>query len=294
MAPVDGIVNDSVEMPFIISDGIGSTATDKRKLIRRYVMLGKNRGKTRKVKREVYQPSQSDLGYNGEDASTGLSINMRYSHIPQKVGSDLSFTQFADSVEPSLIKDILKCNCHPPICLTPAETRTANTHFYRSKSVSFIAKKVIYPLEKCINFDKKDNYDRMWFELMTQDAAYLHTVLFASQTYFMHTSDEKSPGAAKIIIMHHSRALQLLRERLAAKHEEAKISDPTILVVLALAGHAHMINDYETANKHIDGLRRIVHLRGGLSTFSYHPKLSIELLKYATRQDPKVKFQLIC
>ncbi|KAL7904444.1 hypothetical protein GGI35DRAFT_199619 [Trichoderma velutinum] len=249
MALVDGIV----EMPFIISDGVGNTETDKRKMIRRYVMLGKNRGKTRKVKREDHQPTQSDLGYNGEDVSTGLSINMRYSHIPQKVGSELSFTQFADSVEPALIKDILK--------------------------FSFIAKKVIYPLERCINFDKKDNFDRMWFELMTQDAAYLHTVLFASQTYFMHTSKQRSPGLGKSVMMHQSRALQLLRERLAAKHEEAKISDPTILVVLALAGHAHMINDYEAAKKHIDGLRKIVQLRGGLSTFNYHPKLSIELLK---------------
>ncbi|KAL6689660.1 hypothetical protein J3F84DRAFT_391628 [Trichoderma pleuroticola] len=249
MAPVDGIV----EMPFIISDGIGSTEANKRKLIRRHVMLGKNRGKTRKAKREDHQSTQSDLGYNGDDVSTGLSINMRYSHIPPKVGSELSFTQFADSVEPALIKDILK--------------------------FSFIAKRVIYPLERCINFDKKDTFDRMWFELMTQDAAYLHTILFASQTYFMHTSNQESPGAAKMAILHHSRALQLLRERLAAKHEEVKISDPTILVVLALAGHAHMINDYETARKHIDGLRRIVQLRGGLSTFSYHPKLSIELLK---------------
>ncbi|UKZ48221.1 hypothetical protein TrVGV298_002457 [Trichoderma virens] len=255
MAPADGIGNDSVEMPFIISDGIGSTETDKRKMIRRYVMLGKNRGKTRKMKQGDHQPVPSDLeSYkNSEAMSIGLSINMRYSHIPQKVGSELSFTQFADSVEPALIKDILK--------------------------FSFIAKRVIYPLERCINFDRKDNFDRMWFELMTQDAAYLHTVVFASQTYFMHTSNQESPEAGKRAIMHHSRALQLLRERLAAKDEELKISDPTILVVLALAGHAHMVNDSETAKKHIDGLRRIVDLRGGLSTFSYHPKLSIELLK---------------
>lgn len=108
-------VYNSVEMPFIISDGIGSTETDKRKLIRRYVMLGKNRGKTRKMKRVDHQPAPSDLegSKNGEGVSTGLSINMRYSHIPQKVGSELSFTQFADSVEPALIKDILKCNYHP-------------------------------------------------------------------------------------------------------------------------------------------------------------------------------------
>lgn len=110
-------INDSVEMPFIISDGIGSTEVNKRKLIRRHVMLGKNRGKTRKVKREDHQPAQSDFGYNGDNVSTGLSINMRYSHIPPKVGSELSFTQFADSVEPALIKDILKCNRHPVFAL---------------------------------------------------------------------------------------------------------------------------------------------------------------------------------
>lgn len=114
--PSNRAINDSAEMPFIISDGIGSTEANKRKLIRRHVMLGKNRGKTRKVKRGDHQPAQGDLGYNGDD-STGLSINMRYYHIPPKVGSELSFTQFADSVEPALIKDILKCNRHPVLAL---------------------------------------------------------------------------------------------------------------------------------------------------------------------------------
>lgn len=73
-------------------------------------MLGKNRGKARKGK-----PVKTAIPYNLEsskgdhDGAAGLLIKMRYSMIPNKVGSDFSFTQFAAAVEPSMLHDILKC-----------------------------------------------------------------------------------------------------------------------------------------------------------------------------------------
>lgn len=97
-------------MPFIFTDGMGKTETGKRKLIRKHVMLGKNRGKCRNVKavkpvatREHEGPSED------QDGAAGLLIKMRYSTIPNKVGSELSFTQFAAAVEPPLLHDVLKC-----------------------------------------------------------------------------------------------------------------------------------------------------------------------------------------
>lgn len=73
-------------------------------------MLGKNRGKTRNIKPIKTAASCNLEDSDGkQDGTTGLLIKMRYSMIPNKVGSELSFTQFAATVEPSMLHDILKC-----------------------------------------------------------------------------------------------------------------------------------------------------------------------------------------
>ena len=99
------------EMPFIFTDSLGKTEPAKRKLIRKHVMLGKNRGKSRKVKPvKTENPSTSGSSNGGyDDGTPGLSIKLRYSLIPNRVGSDLSFTHFAVAVEPPLLHDLLRC-----------------------------------------------------------------------------------------------------------------------------------------------------------------------------------------
>lgn len=94
-------------MPFIFIDGMGKAETDKRKLIRKYVMLGKNRGKTRKAKRTASPNPEDSNKY--QDGSSDLVIKMQYPRIPDKVGNDLSFTRLAAPVEPALMQDVLKC-----------------------------------------------------------------------------------------------------------------------------------------------------------------------------------------
>ena len=137
----------------------------------------------------------------------------------------------------------------------------------------------MYPLESCITFHKESQVDTLWIELMTSDAVYMNAVVFSTQAYLAHVSGQKTPVAALRAMEYHSRTLRLLRERLSARDEEDIISDATILVVMYLAAHAHLTNDYDSAKHHIEGLRKIIDLRGGLSTFSYHPKLVMELLK---------------
>ncbi|KAJ5605630.1 hypothetical protein N7510_008411 [Penicillium lagena] len=94
-------------MPFISMDGMGKTETDKRKLIRKYVMLGKNRGKTHKAKATALPNPEGSNIY--QDESSELVIKMQYPKVPEKVGNDLSFTRLAAPVEPALMQDVLKC-----------------------------------------------------------------------------------------------------------------------------------------------------------------------------------------
>lgn len=137
----------------------------------------------------------------------------------------------------------------------------------------------MYPLESCIVFHRKNTVDRMWFEVLTYDAAYMHALVFSSQAYFILTSAWKAPAAMRRVAVHHSTTIRLLRERLSVQNEVTKISDPTVFVVLCLATYAHFINDYDSAKHHMEGLRKIVDMRGGINAFSYNQKLTIELLK---------------
>ncbi|EXJ66962.1 uncharacterized protein A1O5_09608 [Cladophialophora psammophila CBS 110553] len=245
---------ERTKTPFIFTDGSGKAEPAMRKLIRKYVMLGKNRGKTRNLNtNKMKNPYYSEKSNGYHDGPSSLLIKMRYSMIPNKVGSELSFTQFAAAVEPPLLHDLLK--------------------------FSFMAKRIMYPLERYIVFHRKTNVDTSWFELLTFDAAYLHAAVFASQAYISLISTGENPAAARQAIVHHSAALRLLRERLSISNRESKVSDSTVLVVLYLALHAHFMIDYNTAKHHMEGLRNIVDMRGGLFSFSYNTKLIIELLK---------------
>lgn len=142
-----------------------------------------------------------------------------------------------------------------------------------------MAKKVMYPLESCIEFHRKDRVDTFYFDLMTYDTTYLHAVAFSCQAFFNKASPRETAEMAQRSIVHHSAALKQLRERLSNEGEQIKFSDSTVLVILYLAMHAHFTDDYDTAKHHLQGLRKIVDLRGGLRGFSYNTKLTMEILK---------------
>lgn len=136
----------------------------------------------------------------------------------------------------------------------------------------------MYPLERHVIFHKETKADRSWFELLTLDAAYLHAAVFTSQVYLGRQSSQETLASTRRALTHHSSALRLIQERLSVANEEG-VTDATIHAILYLAWHAHFDVDYETARTHMQGLHKVVDLRGGLSTFTYNTKLIMELLK---------------
>lgn len=69
-------------------------------------MIGKNRGKTlppRKKKTADSSPENSNPSHRYAETTATLDI------IPRKVGSDLSFIRFADTIEESAVAVILQC-----------------------------------------------------------------------------------------------------------------------------------------------------------------------------------------
>ncbi|RYP02083.1 hypothetical protein DL764_005964 [Monosporascus ibericus] len=119
---------------------------------------------------------------------------------------------------------------------------------------SSIAKQTLFPLESCIAFERREE---LWIEPLAFDPAYLHALIFSTHDYFDTV---------------------LLRERLLHEDDQARLSTTTISVVLTLAAHAHFIGESESAKHHLQGLHKIVNLRGGVTAFKDNAKLLIEML----------------
>lgn len=71
-------------------------------------MIGKNRGKTRPLKRRARKGDALSNDENLHVPQNPLIVSSR-SVIPHKVGSELSTTQFADGVEPRTVNVVLQC-----------------------------------------------------------------------------------------------------------------------------------------------------------------------------------------
>ncbi|KIW92281.1 uncharacterized protein Z519_07265 [Cladophialophora bantiana CBS 173.52] len=238
-------------MPFIVSAG-GKKKDDPetRKLIRSHVMLGKNLGKSRgRAKPKDPLPWEVAPAWNSFDGG-GAAIQQPSSIIPKKVGSEWSFTQLAAEIEPAAIADIL--------------------------TYSSLARQATVPLEACISFDKKD---RVLVGPMASDAAFVHAAALGTHAYVGLMLGREDHHAVQSTSPHFSKALQLLRERLDSTDEDLKVANPTIMVVIALALHARMIGDFDSAKHHMEGLRMMINLRGGITTVIHKMRLAMEIFR---------------
>ncbi len=107
-------------MPFIVATDVKKVDRDTRKFIRSHVMLGKNQGKSRKSRyARRTQPVSLEATPNSSTSPDELldpSSCTSCSTIPDKVGSEISFICFADTMQPYMAEVVLNCRCfrgHP-------------------------------------------------------------------------------------------------------------------------------------------------------------------------------------
>lgn len=146
--------------------------------------------------------------------------------------------------------------------------------------VSSIAKQILFPLETCMFFNRRAE---AWIAPLAFDPAYLHAMIFTSQYYFdalkIGTTSEAS-SISKTSVPHYLKTLKLLRERMAIGDDEIRLSDTTSATIMALVGYARLTGDDQSARNHLEGLFKIVNLRGGVSSFKNSAKLLVEILRY--------------
>jgi hypothetical protein len=148
--------------------------------------------------------------------------------------------------------------------------------------VSTAAMRIMFPLLMEIGFHPES---KPWTYPAGRDVVTFHINAFAIQSFIDRVLNRQP--AAKVnpdATLHHQKGLLLLRQRLDADDDtENKISDDTVSVVVKLTTAAQFDGDAETAKQHMQGIRTMVRLRGGLSAFAANPKLLVEIWRYLPR-----------
>lgn len=115
--------------------------------------------------------------------------------------------------------------------------------------------KSLYPPELCLYQNQSH-----WFQAIMTDETFLHCTLAigaACADSFYGFKGEDSPAAT----MHMVKAFRLLNQKLSGPEA---VSNAVLASVVSLSIHDQMRGDYNQGRVHLEGLIRIVALRGGM------------------------------
>lgn len=135
----------------------------------------------------------------------------------------------------------------------------------------------IYPYDVCLHVHP---VDRGWFPSMLSDICCVHSMMFSVRAFVdSPTHGDRTHHQAAF---HYSRTLKLLQARLNAfeqGQQELAFSDSTIMVIMILASAAEVTGDFVAMQNHVDGLIKIVSLRGGLKSLDPHKNIHIKVCR---------------
>lgn len=96
--------------------------------------------------------------------------------------------------------------------------------------------------------------------------------------------DAASPDSqiSRSAAFHYAQTLQILQARINAFEQGQRDSvfrDSTVMVIIILAAAAEVTGDFAAAQNHIDGLLKIVSLRGGLRSLNTHNNIQAKVCR---------------
>ena len=83
----------------------------------------------------------------------------------------------------------------------------------------------------------------------------------------------------KVAFFHYGQTLYFLQDRLDRLDFTLAISDATIMVVITLTQIAELMGDLVAAANHIQGLMKMVSLRGGVRALTSHNNLQVKVCR---------------
>lgn len=131
-------------------------------------------------------------------------------------------------------------------------------------------KETMYPVEWCFT---PDSTKTCWFEWLYMDPAYYYTTLSVvsafqdiyialGEPFFKPTHMNLSSRFSKQTNKYLEITISLLQQNL--EDSEKRIQDVTISVVVSLIMLADAVGDAETCKMHINGLKQMIQMRGGI------------------------------
>lgn len=110
------------------------------------------------------------------------------------------------------------------------------------------------------------------------NAAALHITAFSVEGFIRRVLRRQKSQINPAAMLHLEKGLIILRKRLVGEDCEMKVSDSTMGVVLKLACAAHFDGEFETCRTHLQGIRQMIDLRGGMHVFE-GSRLLMEVLR---------------
>lgn len=140
-----------------------------------------------------------------------------------------------------------------------------------------VDKEGVYPYDVCLRVHP---VERGWFPYVVNDICCVHSMMFSLHAHMNASSGgQRSRQAA----FHYTQTLKYLQARLTAFEEgqpDLAFADSTIMAIIFLASMAEHTGDFRAAENHIDGLLRIVDLRGGVRSLESHNNIQVKVCRY--------------
>jgi len=135
----------------------------------------------------------------------------------------------------------------------------------------------VYPYDVCL---KVHPAERGWFPYMISDLCCIHSMMFSVRAFVDKASDDGQLSCQAAF--HYAQTLRLLQARLTAFQQgqrEMVFRDSTIMVIITLAATAEITHDFSAVENHVDGLLKIVNLRGGIGSLNTHNNMQIKVCR---------------
>jgi hypothetical protein len=130
-----------------------------------------------------------------------------------------------------------------------------------------------HALEACLVFDGPKS---RWIDFISQDSSFLQAVILMVQSHASlargsyHTSRTDQTQLAQ--------TLQLLRRKITSEKSEVMHSETTLFSMVVLAAHALIASEHVSARLHLEAIRKVVEINGGLSGVR-QTKLRLEICR---------------
>jgi hypothetical protein len=128
------------------------------------------------------------------------------------------------------------------------------------------------PLDRCIDIECLEAVSLGW---LFSDITFLHSVLCASYAINDFMSPQWNGNPSRKTVVHLREALSLLRVKM--QDENVYQDDSALQVIFNLALLAAVYGDWVAAAAHLEGLRKIIRLRGDMVFLCARPALHFKL-----------------